>query len=86
MQQKKSPATSRIEGCPNAPAEETNGVTKKLCFDCWRPSSRKIRERDVTAAQDSGRDPQPGTAFFPQKAGGDFPQQEKPPPLSSTSY
>ncbi len=86
MQQKKSPATSRIEGCPNAPAEETNGVTKKLCFDCWRPSSRKIRERDVTAAQDSGRDPQPGTAFFPKKAGGDFPQQEKPPPLSSTSY
>lgn len=38
------------------------------------------------AAQDSGRDPQPGTAFFPKKAGGDFPQQEKPPPLSSTSY
>lgn len=87
MKQKKSPATSRIGAAPQAPsAEEANGLTKNCCFDCWRPSSRKIRERDVTAAQDGGRDPQPGTAFFPKKAGGDFPQQEKPPPLSSTSY
>ena len=67
---KKSPATSRIGGCPpSAPAEEANGVTKICCFDCWRPSSRKIRERDVTSAQDSGRDPQSGTAFFPKKSG-----------------
>lgn len=71
---------------PSAPAEEANGLTKNCCFDCWRPSSRKIRERDVTAAQDSGRDPQPGTAFFPQKSGRGLFQQEKPPPLSSTSY
>ena len=41
-------------------------MTKICCFDCWRPSSRKIRELDVTSAQDSGRDPQPGTAFFPK--------------------
>ena len=65
---KKSPATSRIGGCPpSAPAEEANGVTKICCFDCWRPSSRKIRELDVTSAQDSGRDPQSGTAFFPNQ-------------------
>lgn len=39
------------------------------------------------AGQNSGRDPQIGTAFFPnEKAGGDFSQQEKSPPLSSTLY
>lgn len=86
MKQKKSPATSRIGGCPpSAPAEEANSVTKNCCFDCWRPSSRKIRERDVTAAQDSGRDPQPGTAFFPQKSGRGLSPAGKA-PLSSTSY
>ena len=84
---KKPSATSRIGAAPQTPsAEEANSVTKNCCFDCWRPSSRKIRERDVTAAQDSGQDPQPGTAFFPKKAGGDSPQQEKSPPLSSTLY
>lgn len=78
---KKSPATSRIGGCPpSAPAEEANGVTKICCFDCWRPSSRKIRERDVTSAQDSGRDPQPGTAFFPQKSGRGLSPAGKGPP------
>lgn len=86
MKQKKSPATSRIGAAPQAPsAEEANGLTKNCCFDCWRPSSRKIRERDVTAAQDSGRDPQPGTAFFPQKSGRGLSPAGKA-PLSSTSY
>lgn len=84
---KKSPATSRIGGCPpSAPAEEANGVTKICCFDCWRPSSRKIRELDVTSAQDSGRDPQSGTAFFPKKSGRGLSPAGKGPPLSSTSY
>lgn len=87
MKQKKSPATSRIGGCPpSAPAEEANGVTKICCFDCWRPSSRKIRELDVTSAQDSGRDPQPGTAFFPKKSGRGLSPAGKGPSLSSTSY
>lgn len=84
---KKSPATSRIGGCPpSAPAEEANGVTKICCFDCWRPSSRKIRELDVTSAQDSGRDPQSGTAFFPKKSGRGLSPAGKGPSLSSTSY
>lgn len=83
---KKSPATSRIGGCPpSAPAEEANGVTKICCFDCWRPSSRKIRELDVTSAQDSGRDPQSGTAFFPKKSGRGLSPAGKGPSLSSTS-
>lgn len=69
-QKRKNPQRHHGSGAaPSAPAAEANSVTKKLCFDCWRPSSRKIRERDVTAAQDGGRDPQPGTAFFPQKSG-----------------
>lgn len=86
MKQKKIPSDITDRGLPQAPpAAEANSVTKNCCFDCWRPSSRKIRERDVTAAQDSGRDPQPGTAFFPQKSGRGLSPAGKA-PLSSTSY
>ena len=86
-QKRKNPQRHHGSGAapPSAPAEEANGVTKICCFDCWRPSSRKIRERDVTSAQDSGRDPQPGTAFFPQKSGRGLSPAGKA-PLSSTSY
>lgn len=86
-QKGKTPSATHGSGLPqNAICRRGKQRNKKLLLRCWRPSSRKIRERDVTAAQDSGRDPQPGTAFFPKKAGGDSPQQEKSPPLSSTSY
>lgn len=86
-QKRKNPQRHHGSGAapPSAPAEEANSVTKICCFDCWRPSSRKIRERDVTSAQDSGRDPQPGTAFFPQKSGRGLSPAGKA-PLSSTSY
>lgn len=81
MKQKNPQRHHGSGAAPNAPAEETNGVTKNCCFDCWRPSSRKIREQDVTAAQDSGRDPQPGTAFFPKKKREEtFPSRKSPLP------
>ena len=87
-QKRKNPQRHHGSGAapPSAPAEEANGLTKICCFDCWRPSSRKIREQDVRLPRIAGEIHSPVQRFFPKKAGGDFPQQEKPPPLSSTSY
>lgn len=86
MKQKNPQRHHGSGAAPSAPTAEANGLTKKLCFDCWRPSSRKIRERDVRLPRIAGEIHSPVQRFFPKKAGGDFPQQEKPPPLSSTSY
>lgn len=81
MKQKKSPATSRIGGCPpSAPAEEANGLTKKLCFDCWRPSSRKILEQDVRLPRIAGEIHSPVQRFFPKKREGTFPSRKSPLP------
>lgn len=78
---KKSPATSRIGGCPpSAPAEEANGVTKICCFDCWRPSSRKILEQDVRLPRIAGEIHSPVQRFFPKKREGTFPSRKSPLP------
>ena len=86
MKQKNPQRHHGSGAAPSAPAAEANSVTKNCCFDCWRPSSRKIRERDVRLPRIAGEIHSPVQRFFQKKAGGDFPQQEKPPPLSSTSY
>lgn len=86
MKQKKSPATSRIGGCPKRPCRRGKQRDEKALLRLLEAFLPQDPGTGCEAAQDSGRDPQPGTAFFPKKAGGDFPQQEKPPPLSSTSY
>lgn len=86
MKQKKSPATSRIGGCPKRPCRRGKQRDEKALLRLLEAFLPQDPGAGCEAAQDSGRDPQPGTAFFPKKAGGDFPQQEKPPPLSSTSY
>lgn len=86
MKQKKSPATSRIGGCPKRPCGRGKQRDEKALLRLLEAFLPQDPGAGCEAAQDSGRDPQPGTAFFPKKAGGDFPQQEKPPPLSSTSY
>lgn len=81
MKQKKSPATSRIGAAPQAPsAAEANSVTKKLCFDCWRPSSRKILEQDVRLPRIAGEIHSPVQRFFPKKREGTFPSRKSPLP------
>lgn len=79
MKQKKSPATSRIGGCPKRPCRRGKQRDEKALLRLLEAFLPQDPGAGCEAAQDSGRDPQPGTAFFPKKAGGDFPQQEKPP-------
>lgn len=86
MKQKKSPATSWIGAAPSALCRRGKQRDEKALLRLLEAFLPQDPGAGCEAAQDSGRDPQPGTAFFPKKAGGDFPQQEKPPPLSSTSY
>jgi len=86
MKQKRSPATSRIGAAPSALCRRGKQRDEKALLRLLEAFLPQDPGAGCEAAQDSGRDPQPGTAFFPKKAGGDFPQQEKPPPLSSTSY
>ena len=65
---------------PSAPAAEANSVTKKLCFDCWRPSSRKILEQDVRLPRIAGEIHSPVQRFFPKKREGTFPSRKSPLP------
>lgn len=80
MKQKKSPATSRIGGCPKRPCRRGKQRDEKALLRLLEAFLPQDPGAGCEAAQDSGRDPQPGTAFFPKKAGGDFPQRKSPLP------
>lgn len=81
MKQKKKKQRHHGSGAaPSAPAAEANSVTKKLCFDCWRPSSRKILEQDVRLPRIAGEIHSPVQRFFPKKREGTFPSRKSPLP------
>ena len=67
MKQKKNQRHHGSGAAPSAPAAEANSVTKKLCFDCWRPSSRKILEQDVRLPRIAGEIHSPVQRFFPNQ-------------------
>lgn len=80
MKQKKSPATSRIGGCPKRPCRRGKQRDEKALLRLLEAFLPQDPGAGCEAAQDSGRDPQPGTAFFPKKAGGTFPSRKSPLP------
>lgn len=80
MKQKKSPATSRIGGCPKRPCRRGKQRDEKALLRLLEAFLPQDPGAGCEAAQDSGRDPQPGTAFFPKKAGGGFSSRKSPLP------
>ncbi len=80
MKQKKSPATSRIGGCPKRPCRRGKQRDEKALLRLLEAFLPQDPGAGCEAAQDSGRDPQPGTAFFPKKREGTFPSRKSPLP------